>query len=733
MRNRTQMPLIHALESAQIQQPMHIALAHDLGRLYFNLIQSADNSPEQTIIYWQKVIANWAIVLEDNVYWQIWPTKREAVYERPISPDTVADARERLWQMLLLELTRFDEQARHDLPYHDSMAIQLQSETAALHLLKQIIINSAHVPHSSELVVAPTMLRQMNKEQEFGKFIAVQIQNHGISDNFLPMLHTLLGEQSVEVLSTADMLGQLMLYYSQLGGALVYIQKQQYKAAVSFLRHMQCQTCTPLADRPITPEGKRAIAICQPDCPQFAHNNPAYAAVHDRWNRLWSDTIKLAIEVHLLGIRDLIGDDNLEQEEIRSLWKNAVNLAWYDGLKNTVRQRINELIRIRVAALEKEGKWEQVVCLLETVVGIEESENKLFVNLLARMLNYLGVSKTKDRDWAEATSVFNKAYQLNPKSNQIRENLILLLDRYADQLAAEKKFTQACEVLEELETTLQQIVATSPTPREKQIVEEQLAEAAFKRRFAYQEFWHQSPLFNQAINEGLHLDQHYLSVAHLFIALTKLEGKLTQQLVYQLGIPPVVLRCEIRQHIGFGDDHPHWEFAYFTPRLRRVLLRAIDLARRRNSMALDEPDFLYAIIQEPDSAPMQTIMTLGLPVHELPYWRPAPLTPPGQYDSGTIVFQYLSGPEDGKFATFNRESIVIGRAFGNELVLPFDALVSRYHARLTITESDIILEDLKSSSGTYLGVDMPVTVPVPITPSTLFKVGQTWFRIWHIL
>ena len=61
--------------------------------------------------YWRKVIANWAVVLEDDDYWQAWVEERARIYEATISPEVAQAARERLWQLLLADLTHFDEQA----------------------------------------------------------------------------------------------------------------------------------------------------------------------------------------------------------------------------------------------------------------------------------------------------------------------------------------------------------------------------------------------------------------------------------------------------------------------------------------------------------------------------------------------------------------------------------------------------------------------------------------------
>ncbi len=725
--------LIHNLETRQAETPTDSALAHELGRLYYRLaLQEAEsNSIEQVTGYWSKVIANWAIVLEDNEYWQGWVAERARVYETTIHPETAQAARERLWQLLLAELTRFDEQARQQLPYHDSLAIRMQLETTALRLLKHFAA-SPDADNPAVPLAGPLLLKQLGREELLGQFIAAQVQQHGASDNFLPMLHSLLGEIKEEELSPSDRLGQLMLCYSQLGGALIYVQQQQSAAAVEFLRHVQCNDCSPLSTRNTLDDGKQAIEICHADCAQFARNNPAYSQLPDAWNRLWADTIRLAIEVCILGARDLLRKDEPEYSEIRSLWNNALNLAWYDELKSQVRRRITDSVLVQVSALEKARKWQQAAKMLEVAADVTEMENEQLIGLRVKMLNYDAVSRGKEDDWAGAARSLQTARRLNPLSDKVRDNLLFVLERYADQMAAEKNYEAAREILGEVETILEQVLQDEPSAQaSNKVPAEQLQDVRFKRNFAYMEFWHHSPLFNRAIVEAKRLGQHYLGVEHLFLSLTKVEGGLTQQTLYQLGIAPVNLRVEVRRYIGSGDDVQYWEFTYFTPRLRRVLLRAIELARARGTTALDEPDFLYAIVQEPDSAPMQTMLALGLPMQELSHWQPPSLSLPGQYPAGTTVFIHLSGPEDGKIVTCNRQTIAIGRADDNDVVLPFDNRASRRHARLTVTGNGYILEDLNSSVGTYLEWNAPVTAPIPRAAGDRFKVGQTWLRLWR--
>ena len=721
--------LANELETHRHHTPTDLALAHELGSMYYVLAtKMADESDIPCIAgYWTKVISNWAPVLEDDTYWQTWVEERAQAYGVTISPENAQAARERLWHLLLADLHRFDGKAEDSLPYHESLAIQMRLETTALRLLTQFAVLS-DVGAAGVPLYGPLLLRELGQEQPLAQFIAGQVQRHGMSSSLLPMLRSLAGEAEEEELPEPDRLGQLMLSYSQLGGALVYVQQQQSAAAVRFLRHVQCEACSPLSTRATSAEGKRAIEICHADCPRFACNNPGYSELPDGWNRLWADTIRLAIEVSILGARDLLREEEPDYPEACSLWESALDLAWYDELKKEVRQRITDSIWGEVASLKQAGKWQRATEVLEAAEDVIDTENGQLVGQRLKLLEHDAVSKAKEGDWVGAASALRTAHRLNPMSDRICDNLLLAMEREADQLAAGGSHSAAREVLGEAERILKQRLDGEAQQDDPQRIE-QLESFQFKLGFVYWEFWQQSPLFNRAIAEAKRLGQHYLGVEHLFLSLAKVEGGLTQQTLYQLGMAPVALRNEIRRYVGLGDDTEHWEHTHFTPRLRRVLLRAIEFARVRGTTALDESDFLYAVVREPDSAPLQTMMALHLPVEELPRWQAANPAPAHQFPPGATVFTHLSGPEDGKVAHCTRPIIAIGRAEENDIRLRFDQRVSRRHARLTVTDAEYTLEDLDSSGGTYLEWHIRVSNSALLAPGARFKVGQTWLRI----
>lgn len=84
----------------------------------------------------------------------------------------------------------------------------------------------------------------------------------------------------------------------------------------------------------------------------------------------------------------------------------------------------------------------------------------------------------------------------------------------------------------------------------------------------------------------------------------------------------------------------------------------------------------------------------------------------------------MGGPEDGRIIICDKMPISIGRATDNVVHLPYDHLISRRHARLVEAEGKMMLCDLKSTNGTFVG-SRRVHGKIIIERGKLFRVGAT--------
>ena len=90
------------------------------------------------------------------------------------------------------------------------------------------------------------------------------------------------------------------------------------------------------------------------------------------------------------------------------------------------------------------------------------------------------------------------------------------------------------------------------------------------------------------------------------------------------------------------------------------------------------------------------------------------ITPLGDRSGALAAFGIQSGPQAGKEVPIRLPVVRIGRAAGNDVVIPDDS-VSAAHARLEFDQGAWRITDLESTNGTYVeGVRLAPQVPTPL-------------------
>jgi pSer/pThr/pTyr-binding forkhead associated (FHA) protein len=102
----------------------------------------------------------------------------------------------------------------------------------------------------------------------------------------------------------------------------------------------------------------------------------------------------------------------------------------------------------------------------------------------------------------------------------------------------------------------------------------------------------------------------------------------------------------------------------------------------------------------------------------------------------TLTLTFMSGSRDGEAvqfeATGSPPSVSIGRDAPCELVISDDPDLSRRHARIFWSGSCWMLEDLRSSNGTFIGefqAARKLSGPTAIKDGDIFRVGLTRLRL----
>src|SRR5439155_5817167 len=87
----------------------------------------------------------------------------------------------------------------------------------------------------------------------------------------------------------------------------------------------------------------------------------------------------------------------------------------------------------------------------------------------------------------------------------------------------------------------------------------------------------------------------------------------------------------------------------------------------------------------------------------------------------------VGGPDAGGLLALTPGRYVVGRDEPSDLVVN-DAEVSRAHLAVEVTGSSVLVEDLRSTNGTYLD-GRPVTAPVPLLPGQLVEAGASRLQL----
>src|SRR5437868_4866621 len=104
-------------------------------------------------------------------------------------------------------------------------------------------------------------------------------------------------------------------------------------------------------------------------------------------------------------------------------------------------------------------------------------------------------------------------------------------------------------------------------------------------------------ILGAAIDEAARLYHNFIGTEHLYNALTKIEGGVTQRLLLSASLEPRNVRNEIRREAGMGQDDIEEE-PNFTPRAYRVLAMAVYHADDFGDDSVSEPHLLLALLQE---------------------------------------------------------------------------------------------------------------------------------------
>ena len=92
----------------------------------------------------------------------------------------------------------------------------------------------------------------------------------------------------------------------------------------------------------------------------------------------------------------------------------------------------------------------------------------------------------------------------------------------------------------------------------------------------------------------------------------------------------------------------------------------------------------------------------------------------------TLLYIITEGIQGGPFE-LTEGTHVLGSAEGSTIILP-DSTISAQHGQFTITDGQIVYQDLGSQNGSFVS-EQPVTQPVTLSPGHILQVGNIHLQL----
>ncbi|MFO1432349.1 MAG: Clp protease N-terminal domain-containing protein [Candidatus Competibacteraceae bacterium] len=560
------MEFLSVVEQRQSSDPTNLVLAHDVGLAHYWQAKK-QYSDAQAIVHWQRVIANWAMVLENEAYWQAWSAERGQVYGKDITDEPIAGAREKLRETLSGELAEASQQLTTATSNpHLEAAFYLEIET--IRLLRQ----SGGLPLSGggPLYCGPLQARQWSMESQVAAFF----QQHSIfarqsQDSLSVILASIPGD--TEQTPTAERFPgwRLQLCYSQLGIAWIYLERRQPHHTLNVLAAIRCPACRPAPDAQTDPTTDSEPVRCRDDCKDFDRLNPAYSAIVGGRELYYRHAVELTVCAHLaLAYQGLVTTPADIEGSLQHL-RAALTVSERIGIHVALKEVLAGRVLLWSDGLGKAERWEEAIALLEGTSWLFGQDER-WQGKLAGLLNIRGVQHANENRWAEAVVDLRRACQLNPYVPLFRDNFRNALQGYANACYEAGDAERARTLLDEA-IAVGKAPAPAPagTPNFTEPTKSPATEFIWKpnelaspvlfdeKGLLRYELFDDSgcAVLGQAQQEAAALGENELRPRALLLALTKVANREIIHLLQQLKVAPQQLQDQLQTAVTGALDH----------------------------------------------------------------------------------------------------------------------------------------------------------------------------------
>jgi tetratricopeptide (TPR) repeat protein len=411
---------LSGLEQQQLFNPANPVLAHDVGLAHYWQAKKAGRG-EEAIAHWQKVIANWAMVLGSDKYWQEWCAERSQIYKKPITDEHITDVKEQLTEKLLEELANIARLDCTETGRHLEAAFYL--EVKAIRLLKQLGGLSFSTEADTKLYCGPLLVEQLRiftQIKSFTKWPKLhEVETESLKAILAPIQ---LDEERLANKRHMDR-RQLWLCFSQLGIPAVYLERSEPQRALSLLSNIRCSSCAPNTDQK-TSQSSIAFQLpiqCRNDCEEFAPLNPAYASIVNGREIFYRHTIELISGAYLSLARQALTVYPTDITGILKYVHEALKFSQTIGLYEALKAKIADVLLGWANGLEHNQRIDETIALLEEMHEFDKKGR--WKRKLVGLLNLRGIKNFKENRREQALTDLRRAYQLNRDYPDVYTNL----------------------------------------------------------------------------------------------------------------------------------------------------------------------------------------------------------------------------------------------------------------------------------------------------------------------
>ena len=588
-------------ERQQSSDPTNLVLAHDVGLAHYWQAKK-QGSDAQAVTHWQKVIANWVMVLENDAYWQAWSGERGEVYGKEITGEHIASVKDKLRETLGGELA----EAAHLLAavtanLHLEAALYLEIES--IRFLQKT--GGLSLPSGESVCCGPLQAKHWSMESQIAAYFRQQRDFAGNRyDSLEVVLASIPGEDGQPAATVRFPGWQLPLCFSLLGIAWIYLERQQPHHTLSVLADSQCPACRSALESPATLANVHQPVRCRDDCTDFDRFNPAYSAITNGRELHYRHAIELAVCAHLALAYQGLTTTPADVEGSSHHLNAALDIGERIGIHPSLKSALTERLLLWADGLGKAERLDEGIALLETMKGLFGDKLERWQVKLANLLNLRGVKEANAQQWAQAVASLHRACELNAHVPLYRENLVESLKGYANARYEAGDAEGARALLDE---SIDVGKTPPPVADDSPVFDEPVRSAATeiiwktnelsnpvlfdKRGLLKLELFDRSgcAVLEQALREAAVLGHSTLEPAALRLALTKVENGeiirffewLNRELPQLMGQPKTTMINAAHQS-GDGQinyaPRPLSQFD-FRPRMRQILELALELAQ----------------------------------------------------------------------------------------------------------------------------------------------------------